>query len=200
MGRAIELVLAAILVVVSLPLTLPILIALLIASPGNPFFSQTRIGHLGEPFNLLKFRTMCPGAGGSSLTVGDDGRVTAIGRFLRRFKLDEIPQLWNILCGQMSFIGPRPETEEFVRGYTTEQRQILRYKPGLTDPASLKYRYEAELLGSETDPQAAYRERILPDKIAVSLEYQRRRTLASDLLILGKTVIAVFQSDSALTR
>lgn len=194
MPRAIDVLLAGLLLLLSLPLTLLITIALLICSPGNPLFRQTRLGQGGRTFSLLKFRTMRNVSGGSGLTVGNDKRITGIGRVLRRVKFDEIPQLWNILCGQMRFVGPRPELPEYADSFSEEQRLILNYRPGVTDPASIKYRNESEILGRVTDPEKYYLEEILPDKIKISLEYQRRRTLATDLGVLAETLIAVFCS------
>ena len=193
MARAGEFLLAVLLVLLSLPLWILLLLLIVVLSPGPPFFVHCRVGKDGKLFGLVKFRTMRHHAGGGNLTVGADARVTEIGRVLRRLKLDELPQLLNILRGEMTFVGPRPESEEYVTAYTPEQRRILDYKPGVTDPASLKFRYEAELLASATDPQTTYHKKILPEKIEISLRYQQRRTFWSDLGVILKTVMAVFQ-------
>jgi lipopolysaccharide/colanic/teichoic acid biosynthesis glycosyltransferase len=127
------------------------------------------------------------------LTVSGDQRITQIGRLLRHFKLDEIPQLLNILTGSMTFVGPRPESPKYVALYTPAQREILSYLPGLTDPASLKYRYEEQILAGFADPESAYLQTVLPDKIKLSLEYQRNRRLISDIKIIGATFAAIFR-------
>jgi len=158
---------------------------------GGPiFFRQERIGKQGETFRIWKFRTMIPGAeyAGSQLTAGGDPRITPIGARLRRLKLDELPQLFNILRGQMSFVGPRPEVPRFVNAYTEEQRQLLAFRPGLTDPASLAYRGEEAMLAAAADPERMYLEQILPAKARLSLDYARRATLLSDLRVIIGTV------------
>lgn len=170
------------------------ILTLLLLSPGNPLFAHERVGRNGAPFLLVKFRTMrSAGRPGNELTVSGDRRVTRIGKMLRRFKLDEIPQLLNILAGDMTFVGPRPESPAYVKHYSTAQRQILNYLPGLTDPASLKYRHEEQVLASYPDPERAYLEIILPDKLRLSLEYQKNRGLLSDIKIMGATVAAIFR-------
>ncbi len=131
--------------------------------------------------------------GRMELTVSGDRRVTRIGRLLRRFKLDELPQLLNILAGSMTFVGPRPESPKYVALYTPAQREILNYLPGLTDPASLKYRYEEEILAGFGDPESGYVQTILPDKIKLSLEYQKNRRWFSDIKIIGATFAAIFR-------
>jgi lipopolysaccharide/colanic/teichoic acid biosynthesis glycosyltransferase len=199
MSRIVEIMLVTLLILLSLPLWILISLLILIFSPGSVIFVHPRVGHYGRLFGLVKFRTMRSRTGGANLTVGDDNRITGVGRILRRFKLDEMPQFWNILLGQMTFVGPRPEAEEYVNSYTAAQREILNYKPGLTDPASLKYRHEAELLGRQDDPQAAYRDVVLPEKIKLSLEYQRRRTVRSDIGIVLKTLRAVLSARPPVT-
>jgi len=125
---------------------------------------------------------------GKPITVGEDPRITFVGKILRKWKVDELPQLWNVLKGEMALVGPRPEVPSFVETYTEEEREILNYLPGITDPASLKYRNESEILTQVEDPIQYYRYTILPDKIRLSLEYQRRRTFFSDISLLFKTV------------
>ena len=177
-----------------MPLTLLITLALLILSPGSPIFFHKRIGQAGRPFDLVKFRTMrSKNQSTLNLTIAGDSRVTYIGRFLRRFKLDEIPQLLNILSGSMTFVGPRPETPEFVALYTPAQREILNYNPGLTDPASLKYRHEEKILASCQNPIDEYVKRLLPDKINISLQYQESRTTLTDIRIVFSTVASIFR-------
>ena len=194
MRRLGDILLSLILIIICLPFMILFLILLLILSPGNPFFVQARVGQNGQIFKLIKFRTMKPTKSvQSGITVRGDNRVTGIGKFLRFFKLDEFPQLFNILTGSMTFVGPRPEISKYVELYTETQRKILRYKPGLTDPASLKYRNEEEILTKYDDPIQGYTDDILPDKIDISLEYQKRRSLGTDLMIIMKTITAVFQ-------
>jgi lipopolysaccharide/colanic/teichoic acid biosynthesis glycosyltransferase len=169
------------------------LIALLIKrdSKGPVFFVQPRVGRGGDLFGLYKFRTMRTGASGPAVTATGDPRITPLGGALRRWKIDEIPQLWNVLRGDMSIVGPRPEVEGFVRHYTPEQREILRVKPGLASMAQLVFPHEAEELASSSDPEKDYLAHWMPRKIAVDLEYERRRTLRSDVAFLGEVVLLV---------
>lgn len=173
-----------------------LLIALLIAadSRGGVFYLQERIGKNGRPFRLYKFRTMHTGADRQGLlTVGHkDNRTTSAGRFLRRYKLDELPQLINVLRGDMSFVGPRPEVAKYVAMYTENQRKVLEVKPGITDPASLAYFEENELLAGSPNPEATYIQEIMPAKLAMNLEYLRHRTFFSDLKIILKTLGRIF--------
>ncbi len=157
---------------------------------GPVFFRQERIGRGGKPFRIWKFRTMVTDAEsrGGQLTVGRDPRITRVGAWLRRTKLDELPQLLNVLAGEMSLVGPRPEVERYVRLYTPEQRRVLEMPPGITDPASLRYVDESEVLGRADDPHRAYVEQIMPDKIRLNLEYAGRATLLSDFGVLLRTV------------
>ncbi len=155
-----------------------------------PLYVQERVGLHGRSFGLLKFRSMQTGSdrAGGRLTVGDDHRITRVGRVLRRSKLDELPQLLNVLHGDMSLVGPRPEVSEYVRNYTPEQRSILEITPGITDPASLKYADESSLLALQEDPQGYYLKTVLPDKVRISVEYARKSTVASDFVVILKTV------------
>jgi len=140
---------------------------------------------------------MVPGAAShrlGSVTVADDPRVTPTGRFLRRYKLDELPQLVNVLAGQMSLVGPRPECPEFVSAYTDEQRQVLRYRPGITSPASIVYLDEAGRLAAESDAVRVYREQILPDELRIDLDYMEQATVRSDLRVVARTVAALVTS------
>ena len=171
------------------PLFLMIAIGIKLTSRGRVLFRQTRIGRQGRPYGILKFRSMYEGdAGGSSLTVAGDRRVTPFGKFLRRFKLDELPQLWNVFRGDMSLVGPRPEVPAYVAHYTSEQRVVLSVRPGITDPSSLAYRDEEALLEAATDPEHVYRTCILPDKLARSSAYLQNVTLSSDLRIILQTL------------
>jgi lipopolysaccharide/colanic/teichoic acid biosynthesis glycosyltransferase len=126
---------------------------------------------------------------GGPLTVGNDRRITATGQWLRRWKLDELPQLFNVVRGEMSLVGPRPEVEHYVKQYTPEQRRVLEFVPGITDPASLRYRAESELLGRAEDPERLYVETIVPEKIRLNLEYAARATLWSDIAVIVRTLV-----------
>lgn len=150
------------------------------------------MGRNGVVFAMLKFRTMAANAerlGGSSTPV-DDPRITRLGAWLRRYKIDELPQLINVLVGDMSIVGPRPQVEWAVKLYTESEREILKVRPGITDPASLRFANEGEILKGELDPDGAYMKYIHPQKIRLSLEYVQRRSFAGDLRIIGRTVLA----------
>jgi lipopolysaccharide/colanic/teichoic acid biosynthesis glycosyltransferase len=178
------------------------LVALLLLSPvllviaswiaietGRPIvFSQTRVGRSGVPFRLLKFRTMRQNNSSPSLTVSGDRRVTAVGRVLRKFKLDELPQLLNIVRGDMSIVGPRPEVPEFVNLHEPAWRSVLRVRPGITDPASIAFHQEERLLAQASDPIRYYRESLLPTKMAMNIEYIRDRSWWLDLQVILRTV------------
>jgi lipopolysaccharide/colanic/teichoic acid biosynthesis glycosyltransferase len=170
-------------------------VALLVAgTSGRPvLFRQTRVGRGFRPFRIIKFRTMVRDAErlGGPLSVGADPRITPVGRLLRRFKLDELPQLFNVLAGDMSLVGPRPEVPEYVERFRAEYEEILAVRPGLTDLASLKYRDESALLASAADPRAEYVRVILPDKIRLGREYVRRASVLLDLSIILRTLGAV---------
>lgn len=171
------------------PLMLLLAIAVKCSSPGPVLYRGRRIGRDGQPFTLYKFRSMVTSTGdhGPRITRKGDPRVTAIGRLLRRTKLDELPQLFNTLIGDMSLVGPRPEDPEFVKSYSERQRQVLQVKPGLTSPATLMHRDEEELLDGP-DWGDTYLNRILPVKLEMELAYLRRRTLADDVRVLVQTV------------
>ena len=170
-----------------------VLIAIMVkCGDGGPvFFRQERVGRDGKLFRVWKFRTMITEAEkrGKQLTVGSDPRITRVGHLLRRLKLDELPQLFNVLVGQMSFVGPRPEVPGYVELYTPEQKRILELVPGVTDPASIKYLDENDLLTEAADPERYYVEHIMPDKIRTSLEYGDRATVWSDFMIMVKTLL-----------
>lgn len=164
--------------------------ALVKLQDGGPvFYRSMRVGRGGRLFSIYKFRSMMQGAErmGGGLTVRGDRRVTRMGRLLRAYKLDELPQLLNVMKGDMSLVGARPENPAFVARYTPEQREILRYRPGITSPASLHYRNEEELLeGANTE--ALYLERILPHKLSMDIAYLSRRTVRSDLMVILRTI------------
>jgi lipopolysaccharide/colanic/teichoic acid biosynthesis glycosyltransferase len=162
-------------------------------SPGPVFYRANRVGRAGRPFRLYKFRSMVADADrqGPGITATGDMRVTRAGRFLRRTKIDELPQLINVLRGDMSLVGPRPEDPRYVALYTPEQRRVLTVRPGITSAASLAYRHEEQLL-SGADWETVYRTRVLPDKLAIDLAYLTRRTLGSDLKLIFQTIAAIF--------
>ncbi len=186
---------AAIGLIVLSPLFLFIFIWVLIDSPGDVFYIQKRVGKDGVDFSLLKFRTMKPGSDKKGLlTVGNsDDRITNSGKFLRKYKLDELPQLINVLIGDMSIVGPRPEVRKYVELYSEEQKKVLSVKPGITDPASLEYANENELLAKAADPEKYYIETIMPAKLRISLEYIRTQSFEQDLRIIFKTLEKVFK-------
>jgi lipopolysaccharide/colanic/teichoic acid biosynthesis glycosyltransferase len=165
-----------------------------LSSRGPAFYRQTRIGKDGRQFQILKFRSMVVEAEkrGLAITVSGDRRVTAVGKLLRRYKVDELPQLWNVLCGEMSLVGPRPELPIYVAAYTPEQRRVLSVRPGITDPATLAYRNEEEILADRDDPEQFYRAQVLPDKLERNLAYLQRISFGGDLRILFETVASSF--------
>jgi len=161
---------------------------------GRPiFFRQARVGINGTDFILYKFRTMRVerGAASGTFDAGDSSRITKIGAFLRKTKLDELPQLWNVFKGDMSLVGPRPEVRKWVDAYPQRWAKVLTVKPGITDPASIYYRNEEELLARSDDPVACYRDQILPHKLDFYEEYVRTRTFWGDISLIVKTFIAV---------
>jgi lipopolysaccharide/colanic/teichoic acid biosynthesis glycosyltransferase len=174
------------------PLLLAIAGLIKLDSPGPVFFRQQRLGRGARPFTIYKFRTMRAGAStrGPRITVHADPRVTRVGRVLRRFDLDELPTLLNVLRGEMSLVGPRPELPEYLPYYTEEQKQVLTVRPGLTDPGTLAFRNEAVLLDGE-HAEDLYTREILPRKLAFNLDYVRNRSLLSDAAILVRTLAAV---------
>jgi lipopolysaccharide/colanic/teichoic acid biosynthesis glycosyltransferase len=179
------------------PLLIVVAILVKLTSRGPALYRQVRVGRRGELFRIAKFRTLREHAGaGRQITAADDPRITPIGSVLRRFKLDELPQLWNVLAGDMSLVGPRPEVPYYVARYSDAQRQVLNVRPGITDPASIAYRHEETLLAGHTDPDAYYRQVILPDKLEMNLDYVEHICLSVDLVLLLRTIGTVFFSDS----
>ncbi|MDW8051856.1 MAG: sugar transferase [Armatimonadota bacterium] len=175
-----------------------VLIALLIKldSPGGVFFAHERVGRYGRKFKVLKFRTMVKNAPqlGGAITAGGDPRITRIGKVLRQTKLDELPQLWNVLKGEMSLVGPRPEVEKYVQLWDPALREIvLSVRPGITGLTQIRYRHEEHLLAAQPDPEKYYREVLLPLKLQSDAEYVKNRSLRLDLWILGRTVAALFE-------
>ncbi|HEV3071585.1 MAG TPA: sugar transferase [Solirubrobacteraceae bacterium] len=160
-----------------------------IDSPGSVFYRSTRVGRGGQPFQMLKFRKMRNSARGGPLTIGEDERFTPIGSFLAMTKLDELPQLWNVLKGEMRMVGPRPEVPEFVARYREEYKELLSVLPGITGPAAVEYASESHLLSLQQDPVRFYEESIMPRKIEIDLDYIRTRSLRGDLRILTQTML-----------
>ncbi|HEY9515153.1 MAG TPA: sugar transferase [Gemmatimonadaceae bacterium] len=177
--------------IVLAPLFALVGVAIAIAGRGGPvFFAQERVGRGGVSFRMWKFRTMVVDAEreGAQLTVGADPRITGVGRWLRHFKLDELPQLLNVLRGEMSLVGPRPEVPRYVALYTAKQRAVLELVPGITDPASIRYSDESTELACSDDPERLYVDEIMPEKIRLNLEYAERATPWSDAMVVLSTL------------
>jgi lipopolysaccharide/colanic/teichoic acid biosynthesis glycosyltransferase len=194
--RATDIIISAIGVVVLSPLLFLIAVSVALTSKGGVFYLQTRVGKNGRDFNLLKFRTMRPKSDkGSLLTIGArDPRITPVGYFLRKYKLDELPQLFNVLGGSMSLVGPRPEVRKYVDLYTQEQRRVLTVKPGITDYASIEYFAESELLAASPDPERTYIEEVMPAKLALNTKYIGEAGFGTDMRILFHTVARIFRN------
>jgi len=194
--RLFDLVVSFVSLVILSPILLVIALLIKLDSSGPALYRGIRAGQGGKPFKMLKFRTMMVNAdkiGGPS-TSGDDPRLTQIGKQLRRFKLDELPQLINVLKGEMGFVGPRPEVLSEVEQYTPEERQLLSVPPGITDWASIRFNNEGEILKGSANPHQAYRERIRPEKMRLGLEYVRRRSLWIDLQIILETALTLVKT------
>lgn len=171
------------------PLLLVVAVAIRIEMPDGPvLFRQKRVGQYGRLFTLVKFRTMTVNHDESSVSVAGDSRITPLGAFLRRRKLDELPELWNVLRGDMSFVGPRPDVPGYADRLQGEERRILELRPGITGPATLKYRNEEDLLAAQPDAQRYNDEIIYPDKVRINLEYLKNRTFAGDIKIILQTL------------
>ena len=196
MKRLFDFVVSLLGLIVLSPLFLVIAVAIKRDSPGPVFFRQVRVGKDGRTFRIHKFRSMTVSTAGNSkeITVGGDARITRTGAWIRHWKLDELPQLIDVLAGSMSVVGPRPEVPRYVALYPdTQQRVVLSVKPGITDLASIQFRHENELLARASDPEQAYREQILPEKLRLQSEYVRTRSFIGDMKILVATFAAVFR-------
>ena len=193
MKRLFDILFSLIVLTIGLPFALIIALLIVADSKGRVFYRQSRVGRNNVDFQLYKFRTMCSGADkGSLITVGgDDARITKVGRFLRKFKIDEFPQFLNILKGEMSIVGPRPEVRKYVDMYTPEQMRVLSVRPGLTDYASIRYVNENELLATSPDPEKTYIEEIMPDKLNLNLKYIDEQSLWVDMKIMMQTLVAI---------
>jgi lipopolysaccharide/colanic/teichoic acid biosynthesis glycosyltransferase len=192
--RVFDVVLSSFGLVLISPLFAILAVAIKFESEGPVFFRGVRVGRYGIPFQIFKFRSMVKDAAqiGPSITAGYDSRITRVGGFLRRFKLDEVPQLLNVLKGDMSLVGPRPEDPRFVTLYTPEQRRVLRVRPGLTGAASVEYRNEEALLRG-SNWETVYRTVVMPDKLRIDLNYVDRYSFWIDLKILAQTARALWQ-------
>jgi lipopolysaccharide/colanic/teichoic acid biosynthesis glycosyltransferase len=195
MTRFLDILIAGIGLLVLSPVLLIVALAIVIDNPGPVFYRQVRVGRYGRDFRILKFRSMRIGADKMSLiTVGDrDPRVTRVGYYIRRYKLDELPQLWNVLTGDMSLVGPRPEVRKYVDLYTEEQKRVLSVRPGITDYASIEYVDENRLLAESKDPDKTYIEEIMPQKIALNMRYINHPTVGEYLRILFLTAKAILR-------
>jgi lipopolysaccharide/colanic/teichoic acid biosynthesis glycosyltransferase len=194
--RALDLLISGLGLLLLCPLLLFLALWIKLDSRGPVLYRGRRVGREGRPFLMYKFRTMVQGAerSGPAVTYRDDPRITRAGRFLRRTKLDELPQLLNVLKGEMSLVGPRPEDPSYAALYTPEQRQVLSVKPGITGPTQLEYRDEASMLdGNSVDEE--YVTRLMPEKLKLDLEYVRSRSLKLDLKILWRTATTLLFRD-----
>lgn len=196
MNRLFDIFFSGLGLVISTPFFIVVSVLIKADSPGPVFFLQERVGKNGKPFRLVKFRSMRINGqpGEALLTVGEDVRITRIGRFLRKYKLDELPQLYNVLVGDMSMVGPRPEVKKYVDYYTEEQRTVLSVRPGITDMASIAYKNENEILKLQPNPEQYYIEHIMPEKIRLNQIFLSNPGPASYFRIIFLTVKSVFMS------
>lgn len=196
MKRLFDIIFSLLFLIILLPLFIVLFLWITLDSRGGAFYRQTRVGKGGKDFFLYKFRSMHTGADSKGLlTVGEhDARITNPGKFLRRFKLDELPQLFNILKGDMSIVGPRPEVRKYVDLYDEQQLKVLNVRPGLTDFASLEYIDESRILGNSHDPEQIYISQIMPEKLKLNLKYIREQSFFTDLKIIGRTIKSIIAS------
>ena len=202
MKRVLDFLLSAAGLILLAPIFLIAAVAVRLDSPGPVFFRQRRMGRYLRPFPMFKFRTMVHNAAeiGPGITVGRDPRITRVGHFLRQTKIDELPQLWNVLCGDMSLVGSRPELEQYVMMYAQDYRSILKARPGITDVASIVYRDESDLLAQSGDPEETYVHVVLPDKIRMARHYTRDASLLNDLRLITATLVFLIYPDKAFDR
>jgi len=180
-------------IIVCLPLFAIIAVLIKLDSAGPVFFKQERIGKDFKSFKIYKFRTMEDNAekNGPKITSAKDNRITRIGNYLRKYKLDELPQLFNVLRGEMSFVGPRPEVKEYVNIFKSDYKRLLRIRPGITDPASIRYSNEEKILAVADNWEEEYRKNILPEKIKLSLHYVDNHNVITDLRLIVKTILKI---------
>ena len=198
--RTFDIVVSLLAIALALPFWALVAVAVKLDSPGPVFYHATRTGQGGRPFTMFKFRTMVQGAAasGPAVTRGGDPRITRVGRILRDLKIDETPQLVNVLRGEMSIIGPRPEHPRYVAHYTPEQRRVLAVRPGIAGPAAVRYRHEEKLLAAAGgDVEAVYLTTIMPEKLRLDLEYVERQSFLYDLRLLVQGACSVFRRYSA---
>lgn len=196
MKRFFDLIFSSLGLLIFSPLFLLVAILIKLDSKGPVFFRQKRVGKNGKIFKIYKFRTMVKGAqgkGGLITTSEEDPRITPFGRLLRKYKADELPQLINVLRGEMSLVGPRPEVLKYVALYTLEQKRVLSVRPGITDSASLKYVDENKILSKTDNWEKIYVNHIMPDKLAINIEYIKKRSSVLDLVIILKTICKIFR-------
>ena len=191
--RILDFILSSVAIVVLCPVFIAIAIAIHLDSDGPVFFRQERIGKRGKPFRIFKFRTMHVNADkqGPSITIGSDSRITRVGAFLRKMKLDETAQVFNVFLGEMSFVGPRPEVPKYVELYSPWQKQVLLVRPGITDYASIAYRNESEILAKADDPESLYINFIMPEKIKLNMKYLHEISPITDAKLIIKTIVVV---------
>lgn len=189
--RLFDMVCAALGLLILSPVLLVCALLVGLTSPGGVLFRQERIGKDGVPFTIYKFRSMRKDNAGLKISTSRDTRITPVGRVLRKTKLDELPQLWNVLKGDMSFVGPRPEVREYTDLYTPEQRQVLMVRPGITGLASIRYRNENELLTASSDPNRTYIDEVMPAKLALDLKYIPRACVSYDIKLIWETLVTV---------
>lgn len=189
--RIFDIVFSSLGIIILSPMLLIVAICIKTTSVGPVFFKQERVGKNKKNFKILKFRTMINNAEmvGKQITVGDDNRITRVGYFLRKYKIDELPQLFNVFIGDMSLVGPRPEVPRYVELYSYEQNQVFNVKPGITDMASIRYSDESELLGTAENAEEYYVNYIMRDKLKLNKEYIEKNNVILDIIIILKTIV-----------
>jgi len=202
MKRALDIAAAAVGLLVLAPIFGVVAVLIKLDSPGPVVFKQERMGKAFRPFWIYKFRTMVQDAlqSGRPLTVGEDPRITRIGWFLRRTKIDELPQLVNVLKGDMALVGPRPEVPHYVELFRKDYEEILKIRPGITDLASLKYCDEAAILAQSDHPEEEYLSRVLPEKIQLAKDYMRQSSFLFDIILIFKTLLKLLESKNTLLK
>ncbi len=195
MQRVFDIIISILVLIIFSPIFLLLMILIPLESKGSPFYIQKRVGKDGKEFNLIKFRSMYLNSDKKGLlTVGSsDRRITRIGKFIRKYKIDELPQFINVLIGDMSIVGPRPEVKKYVDLYTDEQKEILKVRPGITDFASVEYFNENDILANSDDPEKTYIEEIMPAKIELNKKFITNPTLKNYFVIILKTILKLFK-------
>ncbi|MBN2667617.1 MAG: sugar transferase [Bacteroidales bacterium] len=192
--RLFDIIVSLIGLIVLFPFLIILAVAIMVETPGGIFYMQTRVGKNNKDFKLFKFRSMAQGSDKKGLlTVGKDARITKVGHFIRKYKLDEFAQLINVLKGDMSLVGPRPEVRKYVELYNDEQIKVLNVKPGITDYASIEYFDENSLLGASKDPEKTYIEEVMPHKLELNKKYISNPSIAHDINLIFKTIQKIFK-------